>query len=66
MVRESLSTLPALVLYEEMIGEHVLYCDGSLKRLSLHMASAEIQQAAVNCSCRCTLHDVMEITNGET
>ncbi len=48
-----------------MVREYFLCNDGGLKRLSLHMASADILQASVNCSCSCTLHDVMEITNGE-
>ncbi len=49
------------------MGEHVLYCDGSIKGLSMPMDLAETasckMQATVKCQTICTIYDVTEITN---
>ncbi len=40
------------------------YCDGSLKGLT-HRAEMLSCKPTVNCSCNCSLHNVMEISNAK-
>ncbi len=57
-------------LLETSVGEHVLRCDGSLNGLGLPYPRFEQKYSSasytVNCSCLCSLHFMMLITNDRT